>query len=917
MPQAAFLLLTLLFLPFFGHAAEILQYNGEQAVKPYLEYWVPPSSTTTLTAAQVAEQAAREPIFQAVEGLTLPAQRRDVWYRLRLEIDRQGPELVLNFSEILFDEIDLYVSQGPDWIKKRAGKNVQRDDNYANYRLVAFLLDKPAADQSVTDVYFRVKGNRHVIINPHLQSAQEFFATSIAQTNISTFLIGSLLAMLIYIAANVRIFFSKGAALIFIGFITAVLINVAYYDGYILPSLKGLPISENGFHTLVTGVLSLCSLLFCQVIFNLKETVLWLNRSITVFVVAHATLIIIIASQDNISLAGLDRFFGFFTLVLLFITGITALVKRIPSALFFAAAIFSYLLNVVYTILASQNILFSFDLYSRAYTYMGTVLLALFSTLALQQKIRQLKQQEKQLSSAAATAEAENAAKTQFLATMSHEIRTPVNGMLGMAQLLKLSPLNAAQKKLTDTLLYSGDQLQKIIDNILDFSKAESGQIKLEQAPFNLDKILALTVRTFSQIYSNKPVKLMFDYEPDTPLFLLGDSNRLQQVLNNLLSNAFKFTDQGEIKLYVSAESLTEQDVCLRFQITDSGIGISEEQQQHLFQAYTQADSSTTRRFGGTGLGLTISKQLVELMGGKISVDSQPGQGSCFTFTAQFTLDRQQAEEFAKQCAELRTLKILLLSDSDNYLQYIASSLEQWGITVAQQDATVDTSHGDKPPHDILITSANNNRQLSTWAERCAQWQLPLVITDCYQHIMDNDLKLNITDTHLHYLSQPAGKQDLFQIIHHIYQHTGDNKSLPGERSELPDFSHLRVLVAEDNLVNIQVVQGILGKLGIQPDIALDGHEVIAKYCADKAHYDLIFMDCEMPQLDGFEATKSIRQFERQQQKTACRICALTAHALQDTRQRCFDAGMDHVLIKPLRLQQLTQYLQQMQQTQP
>jgi len=523
------------------------------------------------------------------------------------------------------------------------------------------------------------------------------------------------------------------------------------------------------------------------------------------------------------------------------------------------------------------------------------------------------------LHAAKEAAEQASRAKSQFLANMSHEIRTPMNGILGMADLLLETPLSKAQRRYSEIIRRSGDSLLTIINDILDFSRIEAGKLVLDHISFDPHPLVEELGESLAPRAHAKRIELICHAAPDVPHRLMGDPGRLRQILLNLMGNAVKFTERGEVVLRMSLERAEEDAATLRFSVKDTGIGISPEAQERIFHLFVQADGSTTRKYGGTGLGLPISRQIAAMMGGAITVSSEPGKGSEFLFRARFPLDRGAEDETGKpaHARDLSGLRTLIVDDNETNRNILEQQLLRWGmwsrcaVDAVQALDMLRKAEAEGNPFELALI----DHEMPGWnglelADRIKEdpaigdVKLILLSSVDVERTGKDDHGLRISGT----LTKPVRPSILLDCIASVMGAERSGKQEPaaeGRPAKPPsDIAGASILLVEDNPVNQEVTRSMLDLLGCRTVVAADGREAIE--ATDGKTYDLILMDCQMPEMDGYEATRVIRDRET----SRVPIIALTANAMSGASERCLEAGMDDYLSKPFSLQQLREILE-------
>lgn len=893
---------------------------GEVAV--FLE---DPSGQMTLPDIQ---QAFDEGRFEKTEDeLDFGFTRSAVWVRFDLENTQdQEQTIVLNSGYPLVDRIVFYEldAHGQYLTQRSLGDTLPFYDRVIQVRTFSYEVRIPAGQRKQIYVRATTTGSASIPIVAYTYRA---FAEQLHnQSTVNGVFYGILFGLIFY---NLFLFFStRERQYVLYSVMAASNLGFALTSdgvGFIFwpESIHWQQIALYQFLCLI----SISGILFSTSILNAKLHCPRLNKFLFMWAMGFVGFGLVLAITSATVLFPVVLLSTLVSIVGVVSLGLIRMRQGYAPARIFLLAWSVMLFSAFFGVLSAMKVIGAYSMMPY-FQKLGITTEMFFLSWALASRINMLKLAESNALQAAQVAQMQSQAKSEFLAKMSHEIRTPMNGVLGMTELLQGSTLNPSQTNYVRTIQTSGQALLGVINDILDYSKIEAGKMTVERREFCLEELLDDMECMFDNCASEKSLPLLIQLPPDVPTMMQGDETRLRQVLVNLLGNAFKFTAQGHITLRVAR--CTDNPGQIRFSVQDTGIGIEKDAQVTLFESFAQEDAAVTRQYGGTGLGLTICDQLVTLMGGSLRVDSQKGVGSTFYFSLPGVLASEPSPElslglsteFPSSLPSLsQTLdlehpdrsrhRLTLIAPQNLKAENLSTALVEWGFAVrSHTPQALLEGQVDLQSSTLLVLHEGLTKDQ---AQKCLQKARARSSAPVLVRLRSQEQELACDDA-TQTLVQPSGRRlfrrTLFSMLERGPLSSRDPIATGQALATASNYAHLKVLVAEDNLVNQAVIKGMLAKLGIKPELANNGAQAVQAFEQADPPFDLIFMDCEMPELDGYQATRRIRQHPKNKAH-ALKIFALTAHALEDHRNKALAAGMDRHLTKPVNLNAVSAALAQ------
>lgn len=877
--------------------------SGTVSLHGSLWHWIPPEPD--FQSGPPGDRSA----FQPLHGSAMPFGSHAIWLWFRLSNPGSEPlNRVLNFKEVLFDSVQLYApvdavatSEAPPLrAMASAGLEIPRSDWPLNYRLLALPVN---VIPGTHDYFVALRSQQWPLLAPEISDFASLTGRHEGSTAAHTLSLGFVLGLLVLAIIIAARGYRHQELYAFIGFLLSSLLLGLYMGGEMLLWLGSISHHFDQLATHFIAAVGLCAVWITRALFQTHSLSPRLDQLLRTLM-AGFLLTSAIGLLAHTQLFALQASIGMVTFITLTVIGATNWRRAHPAGRSYTLAICGYQLLTLPAILGSAGILPYFYWARHGYEF-ATVTISLLFVLAIADNIQALQRRQEQLERRAIQADEHSRAKSELLARISHEIRTPINGVLGMTDVLAQTPLSLGQHRYLEVINSSGKLLLEIVNDILDYAKIEADRIELEHIPFALDGIVTQCMAIFLPAAHEKGLIFSVNMHSHTPLALLGDPTRLQQIFNNLISNAVKFSNDGNILVEISSQPLNSTHIRLLVAIHDCGIGMAPDQIHRLFQPFSQGDGSTTRRYGGTGLGLSISRQLAQLMGGDIEADSQPGAGTRVTVHVELEVDWPVENELRRKRELLAGHRMLLIYDHHRYGDAMARYFLNWGMDVRRAADREEMRQAlATAPVDVIFASSGLVLEHRDALLELSTANIPIIVL---QAMFDPPVREIMVGSSARYLDAPCTITDILHAICESLQLTTDLPTLPESTS--PALQAARVLIAEDNQVNRQVMAALLDRLGVDYQFAENGREAVACYQENHASYRLVLMDCEMPEMNGFDATRAIRRLEHQQRLPRKRIIAVTAHAFADGAQRCLEAGMDDVLNKPVSLKMLSDLL--------
>ncbi len=897
---------------FAGHddAWRVRLQDNETSVRQldhHLRWW------RDATGSQTVESVSRHPErFQAPPSYPNFGFDPGAAYWFRIVIFNPGAQplpRVLHVDFPLLDHLHVYVPDAAAGFRRVAtGDTEPWAGRPWPIRQLALPLDLPPGQ---SEVYLRVQSSSNLLLPTRLYAPELFWMEMGRQQLLDGLFYGAMLVLLIY---NLFVFFTAREK-VFLLYVGALLPTIGYLlciDGLWFSLLPFSGLWQNLSVSLFIGAAVIGYLAFSLAYLEVPRDSAW--RKVARLLMATTLLGVLVLPWLGPTTGALVLLtIGMLSSAYILVMALVSVGRSRGVAIYFVLGWVVFLGSAIATAMSVMSLLPFFQ-YFVAGIKAGLLLTVVLLSLGLGMYVRRLKQMEAHSREEVLVSQAQSQAKSQFLAMMSHEIRTPMNGVLGMAELLKTTGLSHEQSRILATMESSGVALLEVINDVLDHAKIEAGQMELERAPLQLDKLVEDSFSLFRARVYKQQLSVLCSIAPDVPAEVGGDAIRLRQVLVNLLSNAVKFTQHGHIELRVETFG-HGRDIGLRFRVSDTGIGIPENRLPYIFDSFVQANSSTARHYGGTGLGLSISRNLCRLMGGDLTASSVPGQGSVFTATVRVQSVAGGAAR-SSWPEHLSLVRVLLVDEDRRFCTVMKDEAASRKVVIdyaltgeGALQAMREAAQGGRP-FDLLVTALQlpdmNGLSLHERVSHDPLLQNVRTLVFALPQLQPSPGVLVHAGV-AHAFERPLMAAELRQAILAVLD------SQPVEtapvRDSMPQYPSLRVLVAEDNHTNQLVIMGLLRRFGISADLAENGEQAVAMIRRSRQPYDLVLLDCEMPVMDGYTAAREIRRLETAEPRQRLPLVAVSAHVTQHHVDNCYAAGMDDHLPKPVSLRMLAEKL--------